>query len=64
MTHPTRRLLSSLLVITAIALTWHTVVRGALPIVAAALETEPELDDDADDPANWVTPKTRVAAWC
>lgn len=30
MTHPTRRLLSSLFVITAIALTWHTVLRGAL----------------------------------
>ena len=58
MTHPNRRLLSSLLVITAIALAWHTVVRGALPTVAAVLETEPKLDDDdADDPAIWVHPK-------
>ena len=29
MTHPNRRLLSSLLVITSIALAWHTVVRDA-----------------------------------
>ena len=58
MTHPNRRLLSSLLVITCIALAWHTVVRGALPSVAAVLETEPKLDDDdADDPAIWVHPK-------
>jgi len=42
MTHRNRRLLPSLFVITAIALTWHTAVRGALPSVAAALETEPK----------------------
>jgi 3-phytase len=58
MTHPNRRLLTSLLVITCVALTWHTVVRGALPTVAAVLETEAKLDDaDADDPAIWVHPK-------
>jgi myo-inositol-hexaphosphate 3-phosphohydrolase len=58
MTHPTRRLLFSLLVITLLALSWHTVVRGALPTVAAVLETAPKLDDeDADDPAIWVHPK-------
>jgi myo-inositol-hexaphosphate 3-phosphohydrolase len=53
-----RRFLFSLLAITSIALTWHTVVRGALPTVAAVLETRPTLDDaDADDPAIWVHPK-------
>ena len=48
----------SLLLVTFVALQWHTVVRGELPIVAAVLETRPSLDDaDADDPAIWVHPK-------
>jgi len=68
MTHPTRRLLSSLLAITAIARTWHTVVRGALPTVAAVLETPPKFDADAggnadaDDPAIWVHPKDAASS--
>jgi 3-phytase len=63
MTHPTRRLLLSLLVVTFVALSWHTVVRGALPTVAAVLETEPKLDDDdADDPAIWVHPKDAASS--
>ena len=52
------RLSCSLLVLTCVALQWHTVVRGDLPTVAAVLETRPSLDDaDADDPAIWVHPK-------
>src|SRR5687768_10887886 len=53
----------SLLLLTFVALHWHAVVRGELPIVAAVLETRPSFDDDAggnadaDDPAIWVHPK-------
>lgn len=58
MTHPTLiRFSCSLLLVTFVALDWHTVVRGELPTVAAVLETKPSLDDDdADDPAIWVHP--------
>ncbi len=64
MTHPTLiRLSCSLLLVTFVALEWHTVVRGELPTVTAVLETRPSFGDDAggnadaDDPAIWVDPK-------